>query len=140
MAKLSLKAERAAWTAHITGEKPKANKYGNERTGDFVSKLEADTATKLYALESCGQITDLQMQVPITLVEGKDGVARIVYVADFVYKDKDGAQHVVDAKGVKTAVYRLKKRMAALLKGIVIEEVQARHAPVLHRVRRGNRR
>jgi len=42
---------------------------------------------------------------------------------DFYYCDLDGTPHIVDAKGFKTAVYRLKKRLAALLLHVTIEEV-----------------
>ena len=36
---------------------------------------------------------------------------------------KGGKLHVVDAKGVKTDVYKLKKKLMRSLKGIEIEEV-----------------
>ena len=36
--------------------------------------------------------------------------------------DRTGKRRVFDAKGYKTQIYRLKKRMAALLLGIEIEE------------------
>jgi hypothetical protein len=47
----------------------------------------------------------------------------VVYVADFTYLEDGGRRHVVDAKGYKHPVYRLKKRMSAVLLGIEIEEV-----------------
>lgn len=140
MTKLSYKAERAAWTAHVTGEKARVNKYGNEPVGQFRSKHEANVATSLCALELAGQIHELRMQVPIVLVEGKKGIRGITYVADFVYKDNDSVEHVLDAKGVRTAVFMLKKRLAALLRGITIEEIRAGRAPLLHGVQRRNRK
>jgi hypothetical protein len=56
------------------------------------------------------------------LVPGDGKLRPIIYIADFYYTDLDGTPHVVDAKGFKTQVYRLKKRMAALLLNITIEE------------------
>jgi len=57
------------------------------------------------------------------LVPGNGKLAPIYYVADFTYIDTEGNMYVLDAKGFKPAIYRLKKRMAALLLGIEIEEV-----------------
>jgi hypothetical protein len=113
---------RVAWTAHIEGTKSTVNKYGNERTKEFDSKREAEYVTNLDALLRAGKIKDLRLQVPVELVPGNGKLRPIVWIADAVYFDEDGV-HYVDVKGCKTQVYRLKKRLAALLKGIKIEEV-----------------
>ena len=107
------RGERAAWTAFVEGTAVKVNKYGNERT----------KAVNYQALARAGKIKDYQEQKRITLVPGDGKLRPIVYVADFYYVDLDGTPHVVDAKGYKTAIYRLKKRMAALLLNLQIEEV-----------------
>jgi hypothetical protein len=125
--KLSRKAERDAWTRHITGEElPRPSKWGNERAGRYPSKKQADYATKLYALAHAGQITELEEEVPIILVPGRDGIRPVTYRCDFRYRDRDGL-HVVDVKPddkrVRPAVYRLKKRLALLLLNLEIEEV-----------------
>jgi len=115
--------EREAWTAHIEGRSPaKEPKYRSIRWGKYASKREAETATKLHALEACGEIHDLREQVPIVLVDGKGKIKPIIYVADFTFHDK-GGYRVMDAKGYRTPVYSLKKRLAALLLNIYIEEV-----------------
>ena len=120
-------SQRAAWTAYFEGsEAPKTNKYGvapKWERGKYASKHEAAEAAKLAALASRGMITDLQEQVRIVLVPGDGKLRPIIYIADFTYKDADGFTHVCDAKGFKTAIYRLKKRLAALLLGLTIEEV-----------------
>ena len=117
-------SQRAAWTAFVEGkEATKASKYGNERTRGYASKREADYAAKMQALASRGLIKDYEEQKRITLVPGNGQLRPIVYVADFYYIDDSGKPHVLDSKGFKTQVYRLKKRMAALLLGIEIEEV-----------------
>jgi hypothetical protein len=116
--------ERAAWTAHIDGSPvARPSKYGNERAGKFDSKYEAGVAVKLEALASCGQIRNLDYQVPVTLVEGRGKIRPIKYFADFRYTDLEGNVHWLDAKGVKTPIFRLKKKLASLLLNIEIEEV-----------------
>jgi hypothetical protein len=117
------RAERAAWTALVEGKTAKAPKYGNERAGKYASKREADVAMKLAALAAAGIITELREQERIELIPGNGKIRSVTYVADFTYRDQEGKRHVVDAKGCRTAVYKLKKRTAALLLGIEIEEV-----------------
>ena len=121
------RGEREAWTALVEGrEAAPANKYGvapKEERGKYASKHEAQAAVKYQALARVGQIRDYEEQKRITLVPGDGELRSIVYVADFYYVDPDGNPHVVDAKGYKTAIYRLKKRLAALLLHITIEEV-----------------
>lgn len=116
------KAERAAWSKHFGDAVAGPSKYSNEKAGKYASKYEAEVAGKLAALERMGKIKDLQEQVRIVLVPGNGRLRPIVYVADFVYFE-NGVKRIVDAKGYKTAIYRLKKRMAALLLGVIIEEV-----------------
>lgn len=123
--RLSKREERDAWTRVVLGKDaaPGPSKYSNERAGKYASKHEADVATKLYALEKSGQIRDLREQDRIVLVPGRDKVAPVIYVADFTYTDSQGVHHVLDAKGFKTQVYKVKKRLAYLLLNITIEEV-----------------
>jgi hypothetical protein len=118
------RGEREAWTAFVENrEAAPANKYSAQREGKYASKHEAAAASNFAALERAGHIRGLKEQHRITLVPGDGKLRPVIYIADFTYIDRDGAFHVVDAKGYKTAIYRLKKRMAALLLGIVIEEV-----------------
>lgn len=118
------KAERAAWTKFVSmQDEPKPSKYGNERAGKYASKHEADVAMKLDALHRAGQINNLGEQVRFTLVEGRGRVRPVIYIADFVYFDLSGQRHVLDAKGFKTQMYRLKKRMMELIHDIDVEEV-----------------
>lgn len=116
-------SEREAWTRHIDGGEAKVNKYGAERTGKYASKREAAHAGVLDALQRAGAIRELREQHPIVLVPGDGKLRPIKYIADFTYIDKEGKFHIIDCKGFKTQVYRLKKRMAALLLGLTIEEV-----------------
>lgn len=120
-------AERKAWTEHVAGASVPGSKFGNKRTPfngkRYDSQREANVACKLQALHKAGQILDYEEQRRLVLVPGNGKLRPIVYVADFYYVDLDGTPHVLDAKGFKTQVYRLKKRLAALLLRIEIEEV-----------------
>jgi hypothetical protein len=76
----------------------------------------------LAALHASGKITELKEQVKFVLVAGREDVAGVSYVADFTYLEH-GRLHVLDAKGYKNAIYRLKKRLMFLIHNIRIEEV-----------------
>jgi len=115
--------DREAWTAMVEGRKPKKRpKFNAHRTKEYHSDKEADVAMKLVALQSCGKIWNLSQQVPFTLVEGQGKIRPITYIADFTYLDAEGS-HILDAKGFRTPVYRLKKKLMKLLLGLDIEEV-----------------
>ena len=122
--KRETKADRAAWTEYVDGAAVgKKSKYGNVRTGKYASKKEAMIAARLQALASVGVITDLREQVRFVLVEGQGKIRPICYIADFMYVDEDKRTRVIDVKGyTKNQVYRLKKKMMMLLRGIEIEE------------------
>lgn len=102
----------------------RANKYGNNKTEilgkTFDSKAEASRYEELYFMEKSGEVSELQMQVPFVLQEAfevevhrknkKRKILPIKYIADFVYV-KDGKTFVEDVKGMKTAVYQIKRKM-----------------------------
>ena len=116
-------SQRAAWTAFVEGTiAAPENKYSAVRQGKYASTHEADVAASLAALERSGAITNLREQVGFILVPGDGKLRPISYIADFVW-DEDGREVVGDAKGFKTPVYRLKKRMMKLLLGIDIREL-----------------
>ena len=118
------KQEREAWTALIEARDAQPeSKYHSERAGKYQSKYEAQVAQNLDVLYRAGKINNLAEQVPFTLVEGKGKIRPIKYIADFVYFDLKGIRHVCDAKGCKTPVYRLKRKVMALLHGITVEEL-----------------
>ena len=119
------RAERAAWTSYIEGTPAQQpNKYGAVREEKYASGRESRIAGELAALERMGNIRELKEQVSFTLVEGQGRIRPIKYIADFVYRDRDGTQHICDAKGyTKNPVYRLKKKLMKLLHGLEIEEL-----------------
>lgn len=107
------------------------NKYRNVKTEIdgtiFDSQREANLYLHLKALERAGSIRALERQVKFPL----NALARTslketkvcYYIADFVCQDLDGRTCVYDAKGVKTAMYRLKKKWFELQYGLRIIEV-----------------
>lgn len=94
----------------------------------FDSKKECKRYRELKLMERAGLVSDINIQVPFVLQESFircDGkrVRSIKYVADFTYKDKEGKLHIEDAKGVKTQVYKLKKKLFEYKFKTMIEEI-----------------
>ena len=110
----------------------KQNKYKNKSVEyhgiKFDSKKEMAYYIKLELLEQKGIIKDLELQKSFELqpsfkINGKT-YRKITYKADFSYISvEDNKLHVIDVKGFKTEVYKLKKKMFAYKYGIEIEEV-----------------
>lgn len=120
------------------------SKYGNKKAKAngrvFDSRTERGRYYALKALEKAGEISDLRLQVPFEIIPAiyetvevqlktkTKQVQKLVqrstyYVADFVYKDKDGNEVVEDSKGFRTKEYILKKKMMRAFFGIEIKEV-----------------
>lgn len=114
---VSAKPARADW------EQP-VNKFSNQDADDrgikFQSKHERDRYRELVIMEAGGVIQGLETQVPYSIDIG--GVHVCTYIADFRYQE-NGATVVEDAKGAKTAVYKLKKKLMFACHGIEIQEV-----------------
>ena len=94
----------------------------------FDSKKEAKRYQELILLERAGVISDLQRQVkfvliPVQRINGKVVERECSYIADFVYKDKEGNTIVEDTKGVKTKDYIIKRKLMLWIHGIRIKEV-----------------
>lgn len=89
----------------------------------FASKAEARRYGELWLLEKAGEITQLELQPKYALMSAGERIAW--YVADFRYV-QNGALVVEDVKGVKTPVYKLKKKLAETQYGIEIKEVTYR--------------
>lgn len=87
----------------------------------FASKHEAQRYRELKLMERAKAIQDLKLQVAFPLIKKSKYGREIKYVSDFTYYD-NGKLIVEDAKGFKTDVYKLKKRLMAEIYGIVIKE------------------
>lgn len=112
------------------------NKYGNQKitVGNevFDSKREFQRFCELKLLQRCGKIQDLTRQekfvlIPAQRVDGKLVERECSYKADFTYWEEIAPgiwQKVVeDAKGHRTEVYKIKKKLMLQVHGIVVKEV-----------------
>lgn len=97
------------------------SKYGNKKHRGYDSKREARRAEELAWMQRAGEIQDLREQVRFELVPKQEGERAVHYIADFVYS-KDGQTVVEDAKGHRTAMYRLKRKLMLWVHGIRIVE------------------
>ena len=110
------------------------SKYGNKKCKidgfTFDSMKEGRRYAELKILLREGKISDLELQKEYELVPAyldRDGkrVRPIYYIADFVYKDKDGNTIIEDVKSEATkqnTTYKLKKKLMGA-KGLFIDEV-----------------
>ena len=103
------------------------NKYGARKTTTpdgqkFDSVKEFRRWGELQLLQKAGKIFGLQRQVKYELIPKQDGERACVYVADFVYIDSNGNTVVEDEKGLKTDVYKIKKKLMRWRYGIRIYE------------------
>ena len=128
---------------YYSRRKGQGAKYGNTKIEidghTFDSRREASRYLELSMLLTTGEISDLQMQVKYVLIpaqrepdtigpkggikKGKAIEKECAYIADFVYKDKDGKIVVEDTKGFRTAEYIIKKKLMLYFHGIRIREI-----------------
>lgn len=93
----------------------------------FDSVKEKCRYVQLRMLEQSGAISGLQRQVKYVLIpsqrhEGKLAERECSYYADFVYT-QNGITIVEDTKGVRTPVYRIKRKLMLYVHGISIREI-----------------
>ena len=95
------------------------SKYNAQKTSVdniiFDSKAEANYYKSLKLLKKAGEIKDFELQPTYILQDGykrgKRKVQPITYKADFLVTYTDGRQEIIDCKGMKTEVYRIKKKI-----------------------------
>ena len=107
-------------------------KYHNKKVKydgyTFDSIREKNYYIKLKLLEKAGKIKELELQKEFELqpsfkLNNKTS-RKITYRADFTYKTtEDDKLHVIDVKGFRTDVYRLKKKLFEYKYRIEIEEI-----------------
>lgn len=110
-------------------ESKRRSKYNNTRVRYkdrwFDSIYEMNAAKSLEAMRRAKQERDrvvaIEYQVKFPIVVNKAKICD--YVADFVVEFADGRIDVIDAKGMRTAVYRLKQKMMLAVHGIKIVEM-----------------
>lgn len=108
----------------------------------FDSVKEYKRFCELLLLEKAGEVTDLKRQVKFVLIPAqyeyikqysKNGKQlkdkrvllerETAYIADFVYRNKDGRVVVEDTKGVKTKDYIIKRKLMLHVYGIKVKEI-----------------
>lgn len=86
------------------------SKMGNQRTEtlglSFGSKLESSVFLLLKKMEDEGEIVSIKVQDSVYLTQ-----AKILYKPDFRCENPDGTFFWVEAKGFKTPVWAIKKRL-----------------------------
>lgn len=109
-------------------EKKGKNKYGNKKTEyngrTYDSQHEAHVSRQLDLLKKAkgkDKIIDIQYQVRYKMSVNKKHIC--TYIADFVVTYADKRVEVIDAKGFKTAVYKLKKKLMKAVHNIDIAEM-----------------
>jgi hypothetical protein len=100
------------------------NKYGAVKEVvdniTFHSRKEAARYRELKLLLRAGEISDLELQPRFEF--RIDGTLMFTYVSDFQYIDLDEQVIVEDAKGLRTSLYKLKKKIIEKAFGITITE------------------
>ena len=108
------------------------SKYGNKEAvvnGERLdSKKEAKRYIDLMIMLKAGHITNLRRQVKYVLIPSQKIDGKVVerecsYIADFVYKDRNGNTVVEDTKGFRTPEYKIKRKMMLYVHGIRIKEI-----------------
>jgi hypothetical protein len=120
------------------------NKYKNQKIVvdhiAFDSKKEANRYFELRMMEKAGKIADLKRQVKYILIpaqrepdhigprggitKGKLIERECAYIADFMYKDLEKDEYIVeDTKGFRTPEYIIKRKLMLWVHGIRITEV-----------------
>ena len=99
---------------------PKKSKYNAKKTKvdghTFDSQKEAEYYKELDLLLKSGEIKWFCLQPIFIISEG------VEYRADFIVCDKKNKVHIIDVKGFKTQVYKIKKKLFRNKFKIEIEE------------------
>lgn len=101
------------------------SKYGNKKTFVGDKKFDSIKESKRYLIlkdmEDKGEISNLKLQHKFIIEI--DGNKICTYIADFTYFDQKQIYIVEDVKGMKTAVYNLKKKLMKAILNISIKEI-----------------
>lgn len=122
------KMTKTEFLALRASQSKRKSKYAAVRSGGYDSKKEHRRACQLKLMERVGRISNLREQVRFELIPAQrdangNEVKPCCYFADFVYNDLSGKQIVEDTKGVRTDVYKIKKKLMLQVYGITITEL-----------------
>lgn len=133
--KCNIKIREEDYINKTSGLSPMAygNKYHNTKVIyngiKFDSKKEMQRYKELELLESTDYICNLELQKKFLLQDGYTNakgkkIRPIYYIADFYYYDYiDNKWIVEDTKGVRTEVYKLKKKLFEYKYNLTIDEL-----------------
>lgn len=110
---------------YITEKSRKSySKYGNKKTRYngrvYDSKKEANRAMEIDLMIRSGDVKSVEVQPSFPIVV--NGKKICTYKADFKITYSDGDVVIEDVKGMRTDVYKIKKRLVEALYGINILE------------------
>ena len=109
----------------IIADAKRPHKYGAKATTidgiRFASKKEGKRYGELKLLAKAGEIRGLELQPEFLIKIRGDNI--FTYRADFSYRTKDGHRVVEDVKGVRTPVYKLKKKIVEAIYDLEITEI-----------------
>lgn len=77
----------------------------------FSSRKEGRRYQELKLMEQQGEITDLSLQKKYVIFPKQKDERKIEYRADFYYRLPNGTEVVEDTKGMRTAVYIIKRKL-----------------------------
>ena len=105
------------------------SKYHNKKTEydgvTFMSRKEANYASLLdtlkFAKGTSDKVLSYEKQVPYPIELNGKKICK--YLADFKVTYCDGRIEIIDVKGFKTDIYRLKKKLVEAQYGIEIKEI-----------------
>ena len=99
-------------------------KYGNKVTEVAGKKFDSKKEAAFFLqLQQDPTVKSIRTQVKYELIPKQQGERACSYVADFVVEYHDGRTVVYDVKGMKTDVYRIKRKLMLWVHGITIQEV-----------------
>ena len=99
-------------------------KYGNKTTEVGGHKFDSRKEARFFLqLQQDPTVKSIQTQVVFELIPKQKGERACSYKADFVVEYHDGRTVVYDVKGMKTDVYRIKRKLMLWVHGIQIKEV-----------------
>ena len=107
-----LHLDRESYRKMINGKKQ--SKYLAKKTTldgiAFDSQLEADYYSLLKLRQKAGEVIGFCRQPRFVVIEGQNGEKGSEYVADFIEFTADGRYRIIDVKGMKTEVFKLKMK------------------------------
>lgn len=104
---------------------PKRSKYNAQKTTYngvvFDSKAEAKRAQEIDWIIASGEVLRVEYQPRFDIVVNEKKIG--FYKADFKVYYSDGRVEIEDVKGMKTPIYKIKKKLVEALYGIDILEM-----------------